>query len=58
MLFRSELGPERIRVNVLQLGAGSPADAADSILFLASDRARFMTGAELVVDGGKLAGVG
>ncbi len=31
---------------------GQPADIADAALFLASDEARFMTGADLVVDGG------
>jgi NAD(P)-dependent dehydrogenase (short-subunit alcohol dehydrogenase family) len=31
---------------------GTPEDVADTILFLASDAARFVTGHELVVDGG------
>ncbi|MFZ5609841.1 MAG: SDR family NAD(P)-dependent oxidoreductase [Pseudomonadota bacterium] len=35
----------------------TPQDIADTILFLASDEARMMTGAQLVVDGGQLAGL-
>jgi NAD(P)-dependent dehydrogenase (short-subunit alcohol dehydrogenase family) len=31
---------------------GTPEDVADTILFLASDAARYVTGQELVVDGG------
>jgi NAD(P)-dependent dehydrogenase (short-subunit alcohol dehydrogenase family) len=34
-----------------------PSDIAEAILFLASDAARLITGAELPVDGGMLAGI-
>ena len=34
---------------------GQPADVADAVLFLASDAARWISGANLVVDGGVLA---
>ena len=33
---------------------GQPADVADAVLFLASDAARWIAGANLVVDGGVL----
>jgi NAD(P)-dependent dehydrogenase (short-subunit alcohol dehydrogenase family) len=36
--------------------AGQPEDIADAVLYLCSDAARFVTGAELVVDGGVFAG--
>jgi NAD(P)-dependent dehydrogenase (short-subunit alcohol dehydrogenase family) len=35
---------------------GQPQDVANAIVFLASDKAAFMTGSEMVVDGGATAG--
>ncbi len=35
--------------------AGLPSDIAAGIVFLASDESRYMTGAELVIDGGMTA---
>jgi len=35
---------------------GQPQDVANAVVFLASDKAAFMTGSELVVDGGVTAG--
>jgi len=41
------------RISVTPMGeTGVPLDIANGILFLASDEARHMTGAELVIDGG------
>lgn len=37
------------------LGLGRPEDMADAVEFLSSDRARWITGQELVVDGGRSA---
>jgi NAD(P)-dependent dehydrogenase (short-subunit alcohol dehydrogenase family) len=37
------------------LGIGKPIDIANSVLFLLSDKSRWITGTELVVDGGYLA---
>ena len=34
---------------------GQPEDIAYGVLFLASDEASFMTGSELVIDGGRTA---
>lgn len=36
--------------------AGAPDDIAEGVVYLASDAARFVTGAELVIDGGVYAG--
>jgi NAD(P)-dependent dehydrogenase (short-subunit alcohol dehydrogenase family) len=36
--------------------AGLPEEIAQAIVFLASDKASFITGASIAVDGGKLAG--
>ena len=44
------------RINRTPLGRlGSPEDVAYGVLFLASDEASFMTGSELVIDGGRTA---
>jgi NAD(P)-dependent dehydrogenase (short-subunit alcohol dehydrogenase family) len=44
------------RIAMIPIGEpGQPADIANAILFLASDEARHVTGAELVVDGGMTA---
>ncbi|CAG2166481.1 unnamed protein product [Oppiella nova] len=83
----AELGPKRIRVNVINPGpirteilnaaglpqdkidkhndyfsgvlplgrVGDPDDIADSILYLASDHAAFVTGTNLISDGGAIA---
>ena len=43
----------RDRINLIPLGeAGTAEDIANGALFLASDEARQITGAELVIDGG------
>ena len=41
--------------NQTPLGAGDPGDIAETVVFLCSDRAKFVTGTTWVVDGGLLA---
>jgi NAD(P)-dependent dehydrogenase (short-subunit alcohol dehydrogenase family) len=49
-------GPEALRKHLASLHplghVGEPDDIAHGILFLASDESKFMTGSELVIDGG------
>jgi NAD(P)-dependent dehydrogenase (short-subunit alcohol dehydrogenase family) len=47
---------ERARAMVPLGCAGQAQEIADGVLFLVSDAARYMTGAELVIDGGMMAG--
>lgn len=48
---------DRVKAIVPMGAMGTPADIADGVLFLASDASRYMTGAEIVIDGGMTAGV-
>jgi 3alpha(or 20beta)-hydroxysteroid dehydrogenase len=45
-------GPNRVLGRTPLARAGLPTEIAEAVVFLASDRASFVTGAELVVDGG------
>ncbi len=48
----------RSRLGRLPLGRiGAAEDVAEAVLFLVSDRSAFMTGSEITVDGGQLAGM-
>jgi 3alpha(or 20beta)-hydroxysteroid dehydrogenase len=58
MVLRDEDPTAAVRLAGTPLGrAGLPSDIAELALFLVSDRSAFMTGAELVIDGGQTAGV-
>jgi NAD(P)-dependent dehydrogenase (short-subunit alcohol dehydrogenase family) len=49
---------ERASLAVPLGAAGRAQDIADGVLYLASDAARYVTGSELVIDGGIMAGAG
>jgi 3alpha(or 20beta)-hydroxysteroid dehydrogenase len=58
MVLRDDDPTAAVRLAGTPLGrAGLPADIAELVLFLISDRSAFMTGAELVIDGGQTAGI-
>lgn len=50
----STAGVEAEWQGLCPLGIGAPADIAEGILYLASDAARYVTGAQLVIDGGHI----
>jgi NAD(P)-dependent dehydrogenase (short-subunit alcohol dehydrogenase family) len=55
LLGSSETGQQRLKMmsNVVPLGRlGKPYEIAKTVVFLASEDATYMTGAELFVDGG------
>lgn len=56
--FREVLGDERVDSDIDRVGrSGNPTDIAPAILFLCSDSARWINGANLPVDGGLEASV-
>ena len=55
MVYTSpEMREERL-ANIPLGRAGRPEEVVNGVLFLASDEASFMTGSELVIDGGATA---
>ena len=56
---RDEIGAERVKeiYDSYPLGVGKPDDVSPMVLFLLSDSARWITGTDVVIDGGSLAGM-
>jgi len=51
-VFENESVKQRLELETPLPYFGNPNDVAEVVLFLASDRARYITGADIVVDGG------
>ena len=49
---------EQITKDIPMKKMGEPSDVANAALFLASDESKYITGIELTIDGGLLAGAG
>jgi NAD(P)-dependent dehydrogenase (short-subunit alcohol dehydrogenase family) len=57
MMIREDDPGALERLSKLPIGRiGMPEDVAEAVLFLVSDRAAFITGSEIAVDGSQLAG--
>jgi NAD(P)-dependent dehydrogenase (short-subunit alcohol dehydrogenase family) len=57
MVVSAEDPEARSRLGRLPLGRiGTPEDVAEAVLFLVSNRSAFITGSDITVDGGQLAG--
>ncbi len=54
-MFPDAAAAEKAFVNAQPLGLGLPQDIASGVCYLASEAARWMTGTELVLDGGLMA---
>jgi NAD(P)-dependent dehydrogenase (short-subunit alcohol dehydrogenase family) len=57
MVLRDDNPRARERLKTPLGRIGEPEDIADAVLFLVSERSSFVTGSELTVDGGQIAGV-